>query len=563
MSESQPSFRKLAWQLTRPYWVSEERWGARLLLAAVVGLTLGGVYIDVQINHWYNDFYNTFQAYDQAAFVQLLIRFSYLAAIGIIMSVYVMYLGQMLRIKWRRWLTERYLGNWLGKQNYYRIQLFGSVTDNPDQRIAEDIDQFIRLALDLSQGALSSVVTLFSFLAILWNLSGPLDFALLGTKIHIGGYMVWVAFGYALVGTWITFRIGRPLIGLNYDQQRYEANFRYSLVRLRENSESVAFYKGEVEEQKGFLGRFGSIVDNWWQIMKRQKKVNWFTYGYGQIAVIFPFVVAAPRYFAKQMQLGGLMQTASAFGKVQGALSYLVDAYTTIASWKAVTNRLSGFNESIHKAEVMQGLADAHATTDQKAIEANGLTIRLPDESVLLENVSLAVKPRDALLITGRSGAGKSTLLRALAGLWPFVEGTLSLPDARMLFVPQKPYLPLGTLAQALSYPNALEADEAKMREVLHLVQLERLAGRLTQTEQWSHVLSPGEQQRVAFARILLARPDFVFLDEATSALDEATEAHLYGVIKTRLPEVGLVSVGHRETLRAWHTLEMALDGKS
>jgi putative ATP-binding cassette transporter len=377
--------------------------------------------------------------------------------------------------------------------------------------------------------------------------------------------MLWVAILYAVIGTWLTFYIGRPLAGLNYTQQRYEANFRYSLVRLRENSESIAFYKGEAQEQQVFLSRVIAIVDNWWQIMRRQKKLNWFSSGYGQIANIFPFIVVAPRYFAGKIQLGGLMQTVSAFNAVQNALSYFINAFTDIASWKAVANRLTGFNESIEKAQAMMPVAAAdmgRQAAERKAIEARGLTVRLPDGRALLEHIDLTIKPGDSLLVTGASGAGKSTLLRALAGLWPFVEGSLLLPDARMLFVPQKPYLPLGTLAQALCYPGAADIADAQLREVLSLVQLGHLADRLADTEQWSNVLSLGEQQRVAFARILLARPDFVFMDEATSALDEATEAHLYGMLKEKLPGAALISVGHRSTLRAWHAAEMTLGGK-
>ena len=555
-------FSQTIWQLVVPYWKSSERWMARLLLAMIVSLNLGEVYINVLLNKWNNDFYNALQAIDKNAFINALIRFSYLAGIFIVVAVYRTYLNQMLQIKWRRWLTSQYLTDWLGKQNYYRMQLFGDKTDNPDQRISEDIEQFIQLTLNLSLGLLSAVVTLFSFLMILWQLSGTLEFEVHGIAVTIPGYMVWVALVYSLIGTWITIKIGRPLIRLNFDQQQYEANFRFSMVRLRENSESIAFYKGEAQEHTNFITSFTAVVGNFWQIIKRQKLLNWFISSYGQIAIIFPFVVAAPRFFAGKIQLGGLMQIASAFGQVQGALSYIIDSYTSIATWKAVTERLKGFNNSIRQAEGshVPGNSFEQHIGNENVIKADNMTIKLPDGKNLLEHIDLNIKPGDSLLITGKSGTGKSTLLRTLAGLWPFVEGQLTVPaSATMMFLPQKPYLPLGTLRQVLCYPNAPDIEDAKLREALSLCQLNNLADRLETNEQWPHILSIGEQQRIAFVHVLLVKPEFVFMDEATSALDEASEAHLYEILKSRLPDAAIISVGHRKSLRAWHKTEKAL----
>jgi putative ATP-binding cassette transporter len=565
MSET-VSFRKRAWALIKPYWKSEERWAARGLLMATIALSLGLVYMNVLLTYWRKDFYNSLQNLDKAAFLHNVIRFCYLVAIYLVIAVYNTYLAQMLRIKWRRWMTVQYLGNWLARQNYYRMQMFGNYMDNPDQRIAEDIDQVIQLTLSLILDGLSSVVTLFSFLSLLWVLSGPLDFTVHGVHIHIPGYMVWVAFAYAFLGTWLTFRIGRPLVNLNFERQRYEANFRFSLVRFRENTESIAFYKGEEQEQQNFIGRFTGIVENWWLIMKRQKSLNWFTNGYGLIADIFPIVVVAPRFFAKEIELGDMMQTGTAFGQVQGALSYIINSFNDIAAWKAVVDRLNGFNDAIARAEASREPADGFKRTElqEKRIEATDLTVRLPDKRALLEHVSLSVKPGDTLLITGRSGSGKSTLLRALAGIWPFVEGKLSMPpQACMLFVPQKPYLPLGTLAQALCYPEARGVPEKELQDMLVLCGLGHLSHRLADKEQWPNVLSLGEQQRIAFARVLLTKPDFVFLDEATSALDEQSEMQLYGLLKSHLPSAAVISVGHRSTLRAWNAREMALDNNT
>lgn len=562
MKHIHPSSLKAVWALTKPYWVSAERWIALALLAVIIALNLGEVYLNVLFNDWNNDFYNSFQTVNKTAFAQALIRFSCLATIFIIVAVYKTYLNQMLRIKWRKWMTTDYLANWLGKQNYYRMQLFGGKLDNPDQRISDDIEQFIALTLGLSLGLLSAVVTLFSFLHILWKLSGDLSFTIGTTPITIPGYMVWVAIVYAIIGTWITFKIGQPLRRLNFEQQHFEANFRFSLVRLRENTESIAFYKGEPQESAIFHTRFGQVVDNFWQIMKRQKMLNWFTSGYGQIAVIFPFVVAAPRFFAKQIQLGGLMQTASAFGHVQGALSFIIDSFTSIATWEAVIERLSGFTHSIELAEAhaTPPAGFLHTTIPDKIINAQNLTLKLPNGKILLSDLNLTLKPGDSLLITGASGVGKSTVLRALSGLWPFVEGSLSVPEhATMLFLPQKPYLPLGSLASVLSYPSATPANDDDLCAMLQLCKLEKLVDALHHTENWSHMLSLGEQQRIAFARILLTKPDFVFMDEATSAVDEALEVHLYNLLKEKLPNTAIVSVGHRSTLKQWHKNELHL----
>ncbi|MDE3059896.1 MAG: ABC transporter ATP-binding protein/permease [Pseudomonadota bacterium] len=557
---------KELWGLTRPYWQSEERWKAYGLLFVIVALNLGEVYLNVLFNFWNKDFYDSIQAVDEKAFFAALLRFTYLAFTFIAVAVYRVYLNQMLRIKWRAWMTNRYLSDWLGKQNYYRMQLMGSPTDNPDQRISEDIEQFIQLTLGLALGLLSSVVTLFSFLTILWRLSGALDFTLGGMAIHIPGYMFWAALIYAIAGTWLTVRVGRPLVHLNYNQQRFEADFRFSLVRLRENTESIAFYKGEAQEQENFVTRFQAVIGNFWAIMKRQKTLSWLTSGYSQLAIIFPYVVAAPSYFARKTQLGDLTQTASAFGQVQGSLSYIVDSYTSIATWRAVIDRLSGFTGSIRHAEATQAPTagfERHAS-DRKQIEAKNLTIRLPDNRLLLNRLNLAIRPGDTLLITGRSGSGKSTLLRTLAGLWPFVEGELTLPaHASMLFVPQKPYLPLGTLRQSLYYPNAPQAEDSQLDEILSLCRLEHLKPRMDDSDLWSHILSLGEQQRIAFARILLVQPEFVFLDETTSALDESLEAHLYETLASRLPRAAIVSVGHRSTLRKWHKNELNLGGEA
>ncbi len=545
-----------AWRLAKPYWASEEKWFARGLLLAVVALNLGNVYISVRINEWNNAFYNALQKLDGGEFFRQLGIFCILAAGYIVMAVYALYLSQMLQIRWRRWLTRRYLGAWLTDRAYYHLEL-KSATDNPDQRISEDLNQFTSYVLTLSLGLLTSVVSLVSFLIILWGLSGPANIPLgpWGT-VHVPAYLVWTALLYAGVGTWLTIKIGRPLVPLNFDQQRFEADFRFSLVRLREHSESVALYRGEAMELGIFQERFRSVFENFWQIMKRQKRLAWFTSGYAQIALIFPVVVVAPRYFAKQIGLGGLMQVVSAFSAVQSSLSFIITSYTTIATWQAVTKRLSGFEErlsAIHQLKHQP--AKMVIRTADPGIAVAGVDLDLPDGRPLLRGVAFVLERGGAVLINGPTGAGKSTLLRAIAGIWPYARGEISLPKGRVVFVPQRPYLPLGTLGAALLYPGGHpnSFSKATLAAVLSQVGLEALVKEMDEFEDWSQRLSPGEQQRFAFARILLMQPALLFLDEATSALDERSEAQLYGLLRAASRRPTIVSVGHRGTLRSFH----------
>lgn len=538
----------------KPYWRSQERTKAFGLLVLIVTLNLAGVFLLVKLNYWNNDFYNALQNRDFDAFTDLIGDFTILAFCYILSAVYALYLRQMLEIKWRRWLTGRYLTRWLTDRMYYNLRLTDK-TDNPDQRIAEDLKLFVQYTLALAIGFIKAVVTLVSFIFILWQLSGTFTIPLL--DVTIPGYMVFIALAYAAVGTYLTQKIGRPLIRQNFDQQRYEADFRYSLIRLRENCESIAFYRGEDSEGEVFKARFARVVDNFWQIMKRQKKLTWFTSGYAQIAIIFPIIIAAPRYFGGQMQLGGLLQTVNAFGKVQDALSFFIDNYTVFAEWRAVIARLEGF--ALHMDEI-ESAHDKKTILEGDAVATDDLTVALPDGTVLIDRLNIRIEQGESVLITGESGAGKSTLLRTLAGIWPYGSGTITRPGHSVLFLPQKPYLPLGTLRQALVYPDAkANLSDRELIQILKLCRLPDLAARLDDFADWTQILSLGEQQRIAFARVLVKRPAWLFLDEASAALDEDTEMHLYTLVRTHLAETTIISVGHRSTLTVFHNKNLHL----
>ncbi len=558
----------IVWRIASPYFNSEDRWPGRILLAAVIVIELSIVGINVLLNSWNNTFYNALQDKDWNAFIYQLGYFCVLATIYIFLAVYQLYLNQWLQIRWRRWLTQAYLDRWLAEANHYRMQLLGDAADNPDQRIAEDVKEFIDSGttgvgiLPIGLGLLNSVVTLGSFAIILWNLSGTAPLHLFGMTWAIPGYLFWAALFYAVIGTLLTHLVGRALTALNFQQQRYEADFRFNLVRVRENSEQIALLDGEQTERNRLLTRFGNIAGNWLAIMSRQKKLTFLTAGYGQVSSVFPFVVVSPAYFAGAIQLGGLMQTASAFGSVQGALSFFVTAYRSIAEWRAVIERLAGFDESIAtaRAAATRPPVIALAPSDAGIVSFKDLAVQLPNGALLVNANDLSIKLGERVLVSGPSGSGKSTLFRALAGIWPFGKGTITVPkNARVMILPQRPYFPIATLAAAVAYPAEPDSfDAGKVAELIEAVGLSVLAARIEEEAHWNRMLSLGEQQRLGIARALLYAPDFLFLDEATASLDEPAEAALYQLLERRLARATIVSIGHRATLAAFHKRRLA-----
>jgi putative ATP-binding cassette transporter len=547
-----------AWGLAKPYFASEERWFARGLLAAIVALNLLMVAFNVILNYWTNDFFNAIQVYNLHDTIHLL--FWYIRAPGalpmpgfceivvvyIVVAVYAFYLNQMLQIRWRQWITRHFVQNWLADRAYYNISLSPATVkgiDNPDQRIANDLSDFTTSTLSLGLDLMSNIVTLFSFVVVLYTISGSIRIF----GFTIPGYMLWVALIYSVIGTAFTHLIGRKLIPLSFNQQKVEADFRYSLVRVRDNPEAIALYRGEAEEELNLRERFLAIRENWWAIMRRTKMLNFFTIGFNQIASIFPLVVSLPRYFAHKIGFGGLSQIPQAFGQVQGALSWVVGSYSSLVTWRATVARLHGFQEAVAAARAACLSGPRHGQ-DGAELCFHNLTLSLPDGRKLIENASLSLPPGEPIVLTGPSGAGKTTLFRAIAGIWPFGHGAITRPAGTALFLPQRPYFPLGSLKRTVVYP-ALETDidDQTVRDALIAVELPALATQLDDVQNWSQVLSGGEQQRLAIARALIAKPDWLFLDEALSALDAKLSSRIEATLRSHLPNTTTVAITHRE----------------
>jgi vitamin B12/bleomycin/antimicrobial peptide transport system ATP-binding/permease protein len=557
------------WRLSIPYFRSEDRWPGRILLAAVIALELSNVALQVILTLWYNWFYNALQDHDWSGFVRAILFFCVLAAIYTVVAVYQTYLNQWLQIRWRRWMTQTYLRQWLNSANHYRMQLLGDAADNPDQRIAEDLRTFVNYTLVLCTGLLNAIVSFCSFVVILWSLSAEAPLHLFGSQIAVPGYLVWAAIIYAIIGTVLTHLIGWRLVPLNFQQQRLEANFRFNLVRTRENAEQIAALHGEAAERERHFGRFVPVVDNWLAIMKRTKLLTFFTASYGQASVIFPFIMVSPAYFAGAMQLGGLMQTGQAFKNIQEALSYFVTSYRDIAEWRAIIDRLSGFQNAIEAGRAVALTPPAVEVVQQSGapFTAERLDVRLPHGDPVVAADHLAFPAGERILVTGPSGAGKSTLFRAIAGIWPFGSGHVTVPaEAKVMLVPQRPYFPIAPLGTAIAFPARTGTfNDATIAEAVAAVGLPGLADRLGEEAHWNSILSLGEQQRLAIARALLHAPDYLFLDEATASLDEPAEAAVYRLLQDRLKGATIISIGHRSTLGVFHhrRVELVPEGAS
>jgi putative ATP-binding cassette transporter len=545
-------------KLSAVYWRSEEWRVSGALLGCALGITIGLVYLSVLMNEWQRLFFNAVQNIDRGEFVYQIFRFAFLCIAYSLAYAYQVYLRQMLEIRWRRWLSERYIGQWLNERKYYRLQLGDTVTDNPDQRIAEDLKQFSIQTINLFFGFIQSIGSLGTFATILWGLSG--SYRLGGFEIP--GFLLWVALTYSVAGTYLAHSIGRPLIGLDREQQQFEADYRFSLVRLRENAEGIAAYGGEEIEKHHLTEQLGKIVNNWGNIITRQKRLNYFIFGYGQMTTVFPYLLTAPRYFSGVIQLGEVMQSVNAFGRVQGALSWFIYAYSQLADWKATVDRLIGFEETLTEVSANSAGLTRREGAIGGGIYIEKLHLQLPDNAVLLQDLALHFPPGSRTLLSGPPGCGKSKLFHAITGLWPYCSGSVEFPvQGRMLYLPQKNYLPIATLRQAVTYPETAEAcDDIRIMEVLELCGLAHLGSKLDKNQYWSQQLSPGEQQQLAFVRVLLFRPDWLFLDEATSALDEETEARLYRLIAERLPKMAVISIAHRRTLERFHERHLVLN---
>lgn len=543
------------WRLAWPYFTPKRSWKPLLTVALVLLLALFAVRMNVLFSFWSKDFYDAVQALDANKFWLFMGLFGVLASIHVVRELFTYYVQQSFEIHWRTWLNEKLSNDWLERGAYYRGQFVPEPTDNPDQRIQVDIASFVTFSLSLSIGAIRALVSLVEFTIILWALSGAL--ALWGVEIPRG--MVFLVYLYVLVATVFAFKIGRPLIQLNFLNEKLGADFRYALMRLREYSENIAFYRGENVERNTLFSRFQALIKNIWAIVFRTLKFNGFNLTVSQIAVIFPWLIQAPRFLAGQIKLGDVMQTARAFGEVEEALSFFRMSYDNFAQYRAVLNRLTGFMEANQQARDLPVVQ----TQEQLAgLSLQGVTVQRPDGAPLLQDLNFSLRAGESLLVKGASGSGKTTLLRTLAGLWPYAAGVVARPvGARALFLSQKPYLPLGSLRTAVTYP-AEQADDALVQTALRKVQLGHLLGRLDEEADWSRILSLGEQQRLAFARVLINQPHIAFLDEATSATDEGLEHALYELLRHELPQCTLISVGHRSTLNGFHQRKLELQGE-
>lgn len=545
------------WQIAGPYLNPRSSWKPLLVFALLLVLALFSVRMNVLFSFWYNGFYSALQELNQTAFWFLLGVFAVLATIHVLRALFNYYVTQAFSIRWRIWLTERLTADWTNGDAYYRGQFLDSPVDNPDQRIELDVNAFVSYSVSLALGAVSALVSLVAFTAILWGLSAPLTVA----GVEIPRAMVFAVYIYVIIATWIAFRLGRPLIRLNFLNEKLTANFRYALMRLREYAENVAFYQGAAIERNTLMGRFAALIGNVWALVYRSLKFDGFNLAVSQVAVVFPFILQAPRFFSGAIKLGDVMQTSQAFGQVQDSLSFFRSSYDTFAQYRATLDRLTGFLDANQQSRDLPRVA---RISQSQTLDIIGMQVQRPDGHLLLKDLNLNLQPGQALLIKGPSGSGKTTLLRALAGLWPYAAGEVRGPaGTEALFLSQRPYLPLGDLRTAIAYPStSAPGDDERLQQALRQVNLAHLTDRLDISSDWSRILSIGEQQRLAFARVLFNRPRIVFLDESTSAMDEGLEHALYSLLRNEMRDSMLVSVGHRTSLAGFHSHRLELDGQ-
>ena len=528
-----------------------------LFFVLIVTLTLFSVRLSLVHSTWYNNMYTALQEFNQTVFWEQMILFCFIAGFSVAAALISYYLNQRFSINWIEWLNTELLEKWMDKRAYYKSQYIGNNLDNPDQRIQQDIQSYVKTTLSLSTGVIDAVTSMISYTILLWGLAGPMT--LLG--IEIPRAMVYLVFAYVIFTTLIAFWLGKPLIRLNFANEKLNANYRYSLIRVKEYAESIAFYAGEKVEKSRLYKQFRAVIDNMWDIVFRALKFSGFNLVVSQISVVFPLLIQVGRYFEKQIKLGDLMQTLQVFGKLHSNLSFFRNTYDSFAEYKATLDRLTGFHYSVEAAQKQSKTDITDHPTD---VIFQHLSVKSPMGKILIKDLNLTLTQGNSLLIQGQSGVGKTTLLRTIAGLWSYAEGKIFCPQHNTLFLSQRPYLPQGNLLTALYYPDTTEnVDLAKITRILERVQLAHLQDRLEQEQDWSRILSLGEQQRLAFARLLLHKPKVAFLDEASASLDEGMEYAMYRLIREELPNTTIISVGHRSTLVPLHQqqLELHTDG--
>ena len=550
------------WRIISLFWKSERKKYAYFNLIVLVLITTVIVGLNILVTYWFKYFWNAVQDYDVNFVIKLIGFFCVLATVFVLLSVYKFYIQSNFAVRWREWLTQHVIGEWLKYKSYYFIENFDEYTDNPDQRIQEDVDQFTSLTTNLFLGLIDAIVTFFAFISLLWVLSGVLHLNLGYFGVwDIQGYLVWIALIYSIFGTYFSHKIGKRLIPLNYEKQHAEADFRYSAVHIRNYAECIAMYRAQADEKKGIIKFFEKAILINLKLINREKKLLFFTGGFQQISIIIPLIAALPMYFAKKIGIGGIQQIMSAFSQVESSLSFFVSSYSNIAAWRACALRLMTFMEKLDKVSHMYiDIKSKHLTCAGKDIIAQNITLKTQSGNVLLEGFNATFESNKNYLIKGPSGVGKSTFIKTLSGIWPFFSGHFSFPNnKKIMYLPQQSYFPLGTLRGALCYPDNHEYSNEKLETLLIEVGLPKYADKLNEVKNWHEVLSGGEQQKVAFIRVLLTKPDWVFLDESTSSMDIVSESKVYSLLKERLPNCSVVSVAHRESLKAFHDSEIKL----